>query len=87
MALELHGTLARWNRASRHAGAASWHLTLERPKLTLERRRALEASKVGRIDVIRPNSILDFLGCTKLIRVAPKLYKYSPKSSKTNTQA
>jgi hypothetical protein len=46
MTLERHGALARWKRAS-------CHLTLERPKLTLERRRALGTSEVGRIDMER----------------------------------
>jgi hypothetical protein len=44
MTLERHGALAL---------AASWHLTLERPKLTLERRRALGTSEVGRTDMER----------------------------------
>jgi hypothetical protein len=50
MTLERHGAgnerQARWR-------AASWHLTLERPKLTLERRRALGTSEVGRTDMER----------------------------------
>jgi hypothetical protein len=54
MTLERHGALACWKRASGAlARCEPWHLTLERPKLTLERRRALGTSEVGRTDMER----------------------------------